>query len=77
MGAEEHRLLHDPQQQWIKQHLLRDSDNYERKDVKVMAVKATNKGEVHFPPPRKWSPDHPWGRPCLVDECREENAPTA
>jgi hypothetical protein len=35
-----------------------------------MAVKATGKGEPHFPPPKKWSPDHPWGRPCLVDECR-------
>ncbi len=51
--------------------------SYERKEVKVMAVKVTNKGEVYFPPPKKWSPDHPWGRPCLVDECREEHATTA
>jgi hypothetical protein len=51
--------------------------NYERKEAKVMAVKAIGKGEPHFPPPKKWSPDHPWGRPCLVDECREEHAPTA
>jgi hypothetical protein len=48
--------------------------NYERKEVKVMAVMATNKGEVHFPPPKKWSPDHPWGWPCLVDECRQGGA---
>ncbi len=51
--------------------------SYERAEVKVMAVKAIGKGEPHFPPPKKWSPDHPWGRPCLVDECREEHAPTA
>jgi len=51
--------------------------NYERKEAKVMAVKATSKGEPHFPPPKKWSPDHLWGRPCLMDECREEHAPTA
>jgi hypothetical protein len=41
----------------------------------VMAVKAVSKGEPHFPPPKRWSPDHPWGRPCIVDECREEHAP--
>jgi hypothetical protein len=42
-----------------------------------MAVKASGKGEVHFPPPRGWTLDHPWGRPCLVEECKEEHAPTA
>jgi hypothetical protein len=51
--------------------------SYERKEAKVMAVKAVGKGEPHFPPPKKWSPDHPWGRPCIVDECREEHAPTS
>jgi hypothetical protein len=51
--------------------------SYERKEAKVMAVKAVGKGELHFPPPKKWSPDHPWGRPCIVDECREEHAPTS
>jgi hypothetical protein len=49
----------------------------ERKEAKVMAVKAIGKGEPHFPPPKKWSPDHPWGGPCIVDECREEHAPTS
>ncbi len=48
---------------------------YERKEAKVMAVKAVGKEEPHFPPPKRWSPDHPWGRPCIVDECREEHAP--
>jgi hypothetical protein len=42
-----------------------------------MAVKANPKGEVNVPPTRKWSPKHPWGLPCLVDECREEHAPMA
>jgi hypothetical protein len=42
-----------------------------------MTVKATGKGEVRFPPPRKWTPEHPWGRPCLVDDCKEEHAATA
>ncbi len=51
--------------------------SYERKEARVMTVKATGKGEVHFPPPRKWTPEHPWGRPCFVDECGEEHAPTA
>jgi hypothetical protein len=51
--------------------------SYERKEAKVMAVKAIGKGEPHFPPPKKWSPDHPWGRPCIVGECREEHAPTS
>jgi hypothetical protein len=51
--------------------------SYERKEAKVMAVKAIGKGEPHFPPPKKWSPDHPWGRPCIVDECREEHAHTS
>jgi hypothetical protein len=49
--------------------------SYERKEAKVMAVKATSKEEPHFPPPKRWSPDHPWGRPCIVDECKEEHAP--
>jgi hypothetical protein len=49
--------------------------SYERKEAKVMAVKAVGKEEPHFPPPKRWSPDHPWGRPCIVDECREEHAP--
>jgi hypothetical protein len=49
--------------------------SYEKKEAKVMAVKAVGKGEPHFPPPKRWSPDHPWGRPCIVDECREELAP--
>jgi len=49
--------------------------SYEKKEAKVMAVKATSKEEPHFPPPRRWSPDHPWGRPCIVDECPEEHAP--
>jgi hypothetical protein len=40
-----------------------------------MAVKATSKEEPHFPPPKRWSPDHPWGRPCIVDECKEKHAP--
>jgi hypothetical protein len=40
-----------------------------------MAVTAVGKEEPHFPPPKRWSPDHPWGRPCTVDECREEHAP--
>jgi hypothetical protein len=51
--------------------------SYERKEAKVMAVKTIGKGGPHFPSPKKWSPDHPWGRPCLVDECREEHAPTS
>jgi hypothetical protein len=51
--------------------------NYGRKEAKVMAVKAVSKGEPHFLPPKKWSPDHLWGRPCTVDECREEHAPTS
>jgi hypothetical protein len=51
--------------------------SYEKKEAKVMAVKAVSKGEPHFPPPKRWSPDHPWGRPCIVDECREEYAPTS
>ncbi|MFN9905450.1 MAG: hypothetical protein ACK56F_04905, partial [bacterium] len=37
--------------------------------------KATTKEEPHFPPPRRWSPDNPWGRPCIMDECSEEHAP--
>ncbi len=49
--------------------------SYEKKEAKVMAVKATIKEEPHFPPPRRWSPDHPWGRPCIMDECSEEHAP--
>jgi hypothetical protein len=49
--------------------------SYERKEAKVMAVKATGEEEPHFPPPKRWSPDHPWGRPCIVDECSEEHAP--
>jgi len=49
--------------------------SYEKKEAKVMAVKATSKEEPHFPPPKRWSPDHPWGRPCIVDECTEEHAP--
>jgi hypothetical protein len=49
--------------------------SYEKKEAKVMAVKATSKEEPHFPPPRRWSPDHPRGRPCIVDECSEEHAP--
>jgi hypothetical protein len=48
---------------------------YERKEAKVMAVKAVGKKEPNFPPPKRWSPDHPWGRPCIVNECREEHAP--
>jgi hypothetical protein len=51
--------------------------SYQRKEAKVMAAKASSKGELHFLPPKKWLPNHPWGRPCLVDECREEHAPTA
>ncbi len=51
--------------------------SYERKEAKVMAVKAVGKGEPHFPHPKRWSPDHPWGRPCIVDECREEHVPTS
>ncbi len=51
--------------------------SYEKKEAKVMAVKAVGKGEPHFPPPKRWSPDHPWGRPCIVYECREEHAPTS
>ncbi len=35
--------------------------SYERKEAKVMAVKAVGKGEPHFPPPKKCSPDHLWG----------------
>jgi hypothetical protein len=50
---------------------------YERKDAKVMAVKVSGKGDVHIPPPRGWTPDHPWGRPCLVEECKEKHTPTA
>jgi hypothetical protein len=50
---------------------------YERKDAKVMAVKVSGKGDVHFPHPRSWTPDHPWGRPCLVEECKEKHTPTA
>ncbi len=50
--------------------------SYERKEA-VMAVKAVGKWEPHFPPPKKWSPDHPGGRPCIVDECREEHEPTS
>ncbi len=49
--------------------------SYEKKEARVMAVKAVGKGEPHFPPPKRWSPDHPWGRPCIVDECLEEHAP--
>jgi hypothetical protein len=49
--------------------------SYEKKEAKVMVVKAVGKGEPHFPPPKRWSPDHPCGRPCIVDECREEHAP--
>jgi hypothetical protein len=49
--------------------------SYEKKEAKVMAVKAVAKKEPHFPPPKRWSPDHPWGRPCIADECREEHAP--
>jgi hypothetical protein len=49
--------------------------SYEKREAKVMAVKAVGKGEPHFPPPKRWSTDHPWGRPCIVDECREEHAP--
>ncbi len=41
--------------------------SYERKEAKVMAVKAVGKGDSHFPPPKRWSPDHPWGRPCHVE----------
>jgi hypothetical protein len=37
--------------------------SYERRDARVMAVKASGKEEVHFPPPRGWTPDHPCGRP--------------
>ncbi len=51
--------------------------SYERKEARVMTVKTASKVELHFPPPRKWTPEHPWGRPCLVDECREAHAPTA
>ncbi len=51
--------------------------SYERREAKVMTVRAASKGEVHFPPPRKWTPVHPWVRPCLVDECREEHTPMA
>jgi hypothetical protein len=51
--------------------------SYEKKEAKVMAVKAVGKGEPHFPPPKRWSPDHPWGRPCIVDECQEEHAPSS
>ncbi len=49
--------------------------SYEKKEARVMAVKAVGKGEPHFPPPKRWSLDHPWGRPCIVDECQEEHAP--
>jgi hypothetical protein len=49
--------------------------SYEKREAKVMAVKAVAKGEPHFPPRKRWSPDHPWGRPCIMDECREEHAP--
>jgi hypothetical protein len=34
--------------------------SYERKEAKVMAVKAVGKGEPHFPPRKRWFPDHPW-----------------
>ncbi len=33
--------------------------SYERKDARVMAVKTGSKGDVHFPPPKGWTPDHP------------------
>jgi hypothetical protein len=49
--------------------------SYEKREAKVMAVKVVAKGKPDFPPPKRWSPDHPWGRPCIVDECREEHAP--
>jgi hypothetical protein len=35
-----------------------------------MAVKTTANGKW-------WTPDHLWTRPCIVEECREEHAPTA
>jgi hypothetical protein len=41
-----------------------------------MAVKASGKGDVYFPPLRGWTPDRPWARPCIVDECQQEHAPT-
>ncbi len=49
--------------------------SYERKEAKVMAVKATNKEEPHFPPPKRWSPDHPWGRPCMWMSARKSTRP--
>jgi hypothetical protein len=41
-----------------------------------MAVKERGKGEAHFPPLRGWTPDHPWSRPCLVDDCKGKHAHT-
>ena len=36
--------------------------NYEWKEVKVMAVKATGKGELHFPPPKEVVTRPPMGK---------------
>jgi hypothetical protein len=49
--------------------------SFERKVANFMAVKAGGKG---LPAPQEGGPpDHPWARPCIVEECQEEHAATA
>jgi hypothetical protein len=50
--------------------------SYERRDARVMAIRTEAIKDVNFPPPKGWAPNLPWFRPCVVEGCREEHAPT-
>jgi hypothetical protein len=41
-----------------------------------MSIMREAKRDENFPPPKGWAPNLPWFRPCVVEGCREEHAPT-